>query len=213
MHEPPRDVSLEEDHADESDEPEFDEALDPELGETQFVVEVDLELEQHDVHDVDQDLGIYEGARDVIEPRSVRTVEGMGGKVFDFRETGLCPPNGGRIRPLVMVHHIPVVENAVGLADFQKLANILKGAGRGIQAATDAEGNVALFTRWDELCFGQLGANSLACGVEHMHLKVREKWTEKQMRAAAWCSWRVWKSFNIPAAARNSASRRRTLCG
>jgi len=134
----------------------------------------------------------------VIEPGSVRTVEGMGGKVFDFRGTGLCPPNGGRIRPLVMVQHIPVVENAVGLADFQKLANILKGAGRGIQAATDAEGNVALFTRWDELCFGQLGANSLACGVEHMHLKVREKWTEKQMRAAAWCSWRVWKSFNIP---------------
>jgi hypothetical protein len=60
MPEPPRDVSLDEDHGDESDEPEFDEALDPELGETQFVVEFDLEMEQHDIHDVDQELGIYE---------------------------------------------------------------------------------------------------------------------------------------------------------
>jgi hypothetical protein len=59
MPELPRDVSLEEDHGDESGEPEFDEALDPELGETEFVVEVDLEMEQHDMHDVDQDLGIY----------------------------------------------------------------------------------------------------------------------------------------------------------
>jgi hypothetical protein len=56
----PSDVSLEEDHGDEQDEPEFDEALDPELGETQFVVEVDLELEQRDIHEVDHDLGIYE---------------------------------------------------------------------------------------------------------------------------------------------------------
>jgi len=60
MPDPPRDVSLEEDHGDESDEPEFDEALDPELGETQFVVEVDLELEQRDVHEVDDELGLSE---------------------------------------------------------------------------------------------------------------------------------------------------------
>ena len=33
MTDPPRDISLDEDHGDESDEPEFDEALDPELGE------------------------------------------------------------------------------------------------------------------------------------------------------------------------------------
>jgi hypothetical protein len=54
------DVSLDEDHGDESNEPELDEALDPELGETQFVVEVDLELERRDVHEVDQDVGIFE---------------------------------------------------------------------------------------------------------------------------------------------------------
>lgn len=133
------------------------------------------------------------------EPRSVRTVPGMGGKVFDFRETGLCPPNpGGRFRPLVMVHHIPVVKQAPGLADFQKLGGILVGRGVAIQASTDAEGNVSLFSRWDEKCFGHLGANSVACGIEHMHFKVKEEWTEGQMRAAAWCSWRVWKSFGIP---------------
>ena len=57
--EPPRDVSLEEDHGDESDEPEFDEALDPERGETEFRVD-DGELEQVDMHEVDHDLGIYE---------------------------------------------------------------------------------------------------------------------------------------------------------
>jgi hypothetical protein len=135
----------------------------------------------------------------VTEPVSVKTVPGMGGKVFDFRGTGLLPPKpGGPIRPLVFVHHIPVVENAVGLADFEKLASILKGGGLAIQAATDAEGNVALFSRLDEKCFGHLGANHLACGAEHMHLDVNEKWTEKQMRAAAWLSHRAWRSFGIP---------------
>jgi N-acetylmuramoyl-L-alanine amidase-like protein len=131
------------------------------------------------------------------EPRSVRTIPGMGGQVFDYRGTGLCPPNGGRIRPLLLVHHIPVVQNAVGLADFQKLGDVLRGQGLAIQMATDAEGNVALFTRMDEFCNGHLGANQLACGIEHMHLTEGEEWTEEQMRAAAWCSHRVWNSFGI----------------
>jgi hypothetical protein len=123
----------------------------------------------------------------------------MGGKVFDYRGTGLCPPNGGRIRPLVMVHHIPVVHNVTGVADFVTLGQILRGQGLAIQAATDAEGNVALYTRLDEMCFGHRGANQLACGVEHMHFTVNEPWTDKQMRAAAWCAARALKSFGIPA--------------
>ena len=131
-------------------------------------------------------------------PLNVRTIRGMGGKVFDFRNTGLCPPNGGRIRPLVMVHHIPVVPQAKGVADFERLGAILRGQGLAIQAATDSEGNVALFTRFDELCFGHRGANQFACGVEHMHMTVDEPWTEEQMRAAAWCAHRVWKSHGIP---------------
>lgn len=131
------------------------------------------------------------------EPRNVRTVPGMGGKIFDFRKTGLCPPNGGRIRPLVFVHHIPVVPNATGLADFESLGGILRAQGLAIQAATDAEGNVALFTRLDEFCNGHLGANQLACGAEHMHADLDEDWTEEQMRAAAWLSSRAWDSFDI----------------
>jgi hypothetical protein len=122
----------------------------------------------------------------------------MGGKVYDYRGTGLCPPSGGRIRPLIMVHHIPVVAQIGGTADFEKLGDILRGKGLAIQAATDAEGNVALYTRWDQLCFGQRGANQVASGVEHMHLTTAERWTERQMRAAAWCANQVWVNFAIP---------------
>jgi hypothetical protein len=131
------------------------------------------------------------------QPQNARKIPGMGGKVFDFRGTGLCPPNGGRIRPLVMVHHIPVVPNVTGTADFETLGQILRNKGLAIQAATDAEGNVALYTRFDEMCFGQRGANSFACGIEHMHMTVNEPWTEQQMRAAAWCANRAWVSFDI----------------
>jgi len=63
------------------------------------------------------------------EPRSVRDVPGMGGKVFDFRGTGLCPPSGDKIEPLIMVHHIPVVARIPGTADFEKLGKILRGKG------------------------------------------------------------------------------------
>jgi hypothetical protein len=133
----------------------------------------------------------------VTSPRSERTIPGMGGKVFDFRGTGLCPPNGGRIRPLLMVHHIPVVPQQRGIGDLVRLGEILRGQGLAIQAATDAEGNVALYTRFDELCFGHRGANQFACGVEHMHFTVGEDWTENQMRAAAWCANRVWNAFGI----------------
>ena len=61
MDEPARDASMDDDEDDGEDEgPELDEALDPELGETEFVVEVDLELEQREIHEVDEGLGIYE---------------------------------------------------------------------------------------------------------------------------------------------------------
>jgi N-acetylmuramoyl-L-alanine amidase len=133
-------------------------------------------------------------------PKSVRAIPGMGGKVFDFRGTGLCPParGGQRIRPLVMVHHIPEVHQAAGTGDFIKLARILVDGGKSIQASTDGDGNVALFTRWDELCWGQRGANFLGCGVEHMHFSTGKTFSERQMRAAAWCAAQVWISFNIP---------------
>jgi hypothetical protein len=185
------------------DYPELDEALDPEF-EPVFEVEIDPELETRDIHEADEDLEAEEseedapGIRERAAPRSERTIPGMGGKVFDFRGTGLCPPNGGRIRPLLMVHHIPVVPNVKGTSDFVRLGEILRGKGLAIQAATDAEGNVALFTRFDEFCYGHRGANQIACGVEHMHMTVGEPWTEKQMRAAAWCAAQVWLSYGVP---------------
>ena len=186
-----------------ADHPEFDEALDPEF-EPVFEVEVDPELESRDIHEADEDIESEPleepaaAASGRISPRSERTIPGMGGKVFDYRGTGLCNPNGGRMRPLVMVHHIPVVSNVSGTADFVTLGDILRGKGLAIQASTDAEGNVALFTRFDEFCFGHRGANQLGCGVEHMHRTVDEAWTEKQMRAAAWCAAQVWISHAIP---------------
>jgi hypothetical protein len=179
------------------DHPELDEALDPEF-EPVFEVDPDPELEKRDLHEADDDLEDDAFPAPKVTPRSKRTIPGMGGKVFDYRGTGLCPPNGGRIRPLFMVHHIPVVPNVAGTVDFVRLGDILRRKGLGIQAATDAEGNVALYTRFDELCFGHRGANQIACGIEHMHFRVEERWTEKQMRAAAWCAARVWVSFGIP---------------
>jgi hypothetical protein len=183
------------------DRPELDEALDPELDETVFEVEVDPSLEERDIHEADEALAAEEEAPETraprVSPRSTITVPGMG-KVFDFRGTGLCPRSGGRIRPLIMVHHIPVVRNVAGVSDLTRLGEILRAQGLAIQAATDAEGNVALYTRFDELCFGHRGANQFGCGVEHMHMTVGEPWTEKQMRAAAWCAHRVWVSHGIP---------------
>jgi N-acetylmuramoyl-L-alanine amidase len=134
------------------------------------------------------------------QPVKVLDIKGTRGKVFDFRGTGLCPPapGGRRIRPLVMVHHIPVVHQAEGIGDFRKLAEILVGAGKSIQASTDGEGNVALFTHWDQLCWGQKGANFVACGVEHMHFSTAKTFSEAQMKAAAWCANQVWKKHNIP---------------
>lgn len=180
------------------DEQQFDEALDPEV-DAVFEVGIDPSLEERDLHEVDEQLAedLSEEEGRAPEPRSIRAIAGMG-KVYDYRGTGLCPPNGGRIRPLCMVHHIPVVRNAAGTADLVVLGNVLRGQGLAIQAGTDAEGNVALYTRFDELCYGQRGANQFSCGVEHMHWDVGERWTEKQMRAAAWCANQVWESYGIP---------------
>jgi hypothetical protein len=186
------------------DYPDLDEALDPEF-EPVFELDADPKLENRDIHEADDDLETEEREPDeeelrapAFKPRGVRTIPGMGGKVYDYRGTGLCPPNGGRIRPLFMVHHIPVVRNIAGTQDFVILGNILRGKGLAIQAATDAEGNVALYTRFDDFCYGHRGANQIACGVEHMHWDVNEPWPENHMRAAAWCAAQVWVSYSIP---------------
>jgi hypothetical protein len=57
--EPETEIGPDEDEG-EDEGPELDEALDPELGETEFEVVFDLEGEQRDIHEVDESLGIYE---------------------------------------------------------------------------------------------------------------------------------------------------------
>src|SRR4051794_5519346 len=80
------------------DHPDLDEALDPEA-EPVFDVEIDPALETRDIHEADDEiLGSGDVPASRVTARSERSIPGMGGKVFDFRGTGLCPPNGGRIR-------------------------------------------------------------------------------------------------------------------
>lgn len=131
------------------------------------------------------------------EARSVRRIRG-GVQIYDYRGTGLCPPNGGVIRPLVYVHHIPVIKNAAGLSDIYALARVLKAQGLSVQHATDREGNIALFTPMNRLCYHARGANSVSAGCEHMHYSVTEPWSDRQMRAAAWLAVAAERSFGIP---------------
>ena len=41
-----------------------------------------------------------------------------------------------------------------------------------VQFSTDASGNVAMFTKANRLCFQARGANSVSCGIEHMHATI-----------------------------------------
>lgn len=120
------------------------------------------------------------------------------GKVFDYRNTGVLPASGGVIHPLIMVEHIPVIKNVPGQADFLTLARVLKDQGLSLQAATDAEGNVALYNPLNRLCFQARGANQVSCGVEHMHFSINEDWTRKQLCAAGWLWQLAEREFGIP---------------
>jgi hypothetical protein len=120
------------------------------------------------------------------------------GKVFDYRGTGLLPANGGVIQPLIMVEHIPVVRNVDGTGDFRTLASVLRAQGLSLQAATDREGNVALYNNLNRLCFQARGANQVSCGVEHMHMTIGEEWSRKQLRASAWLWQYAEHMFGIP---------------
>lgn len=138
-----------------------------------------------------------------VSPVEVFPVKGMGGKVYDFRGTGLCPPampNGKpvKIKPLIAVEHIPVVRNVPGIGDFVSLANVLRVQGLSLQSATDSEGNVCRYTHLDQLCWQARGGNVLSCGTEHMHLTIGEPWGEKQMRAAAWLAVLALERQGIP---------------
>lgn len=130
--------------------------------------------------------------------RSKRTIRG-GVTVYDYRDTGLCPPNSSRrIEPVIFIDHIPVIRNAAGVGDLETLGRVLKAQGLAVQRATDAEGNVARYTGLTELCYHARGANSIAAGCEHMHYGLDEPWTERQFRAAAFVAWEAMKYAGIP---------------
>lgn len=129
--------------------------------------------------------------------KAIKNLRGAG-KVYDFRGTGVLPPNGGLIHPLIMVEHIPIVPNVEGTADFHALANVLRAQGLSLQAATDREGNVALYNSLNRLCFQAKGANQVSCGVEHMHMTIAEDWSRKQLRASAWLWQFAEREFGIP---------------
>lgn len=132
-----------------------------------------------------------------VQTRARHDVPGMG-TVYDYRDTGLLPANGGRITLEGHVHHIPVMRDQKGADDFIALANVLKVQGLSLQFATDGEGNVCLYNPANVLCFQARGVNSRACGTEHMHLTIGQKWTERQFRAAAWLEWWLERNYGIP---------------
>lgn len=164
------------------------------------------EHEQADIHDADEALNRAIGRdepKQAINARHVQKIPGLSGKVYDFRGTGLCPPvmSGGRpirIRPVLYVQHIPVIHNAKGLGDIITLGNVLRAQGLNVHSGTDAEGNIALYTRQDELCYHARGVNSVSMGTEHMHFGIDEPWTEAQMKAAAYLAWRAWHYEGVP---------------
>ncbi len=139
----------------------------------------------------------------MFSPRMIKKIKG-GVQIWDYRHTGILPANGGRIRPLIMVEHIPVIKQMKGLTDFEVLARVLRGQGLSLQAATDApsEGSdyahVALYNDLDELCYQARGANSLSCGVEHMHANITEPWSRRQLRASAWLWQYAEREYGIP---------------
>lgn len=131
------------------------------------------------------------------KPRVIKELRGAG-RIYDWRNTGLLPPSGGRIRLQIMVEHIPVVPNQAGTGDFIQLANVLRAQNLSLQAATDREGHVALYTHLDRLCWQARGANQVSCGVEHMHMSISEDWSRKQLRASAWLWQYAEHAYGIP---------------
>lgn len=132
-------------------------------------------------------------------PRSLKKLHiavGTTSDVWDYR--GETASNGGIIGLRACVHHIPVIAQSAGHTDLDTLRRVLQAQGLMVQFGTDAEGNVAMYTKANRLCFHARGGNSVTCGIEHMHMTVGEPWSKKQMRAAAWVAQYLEREFDIP---------------
>lgn len=133
--------------------------------------------------------------------KTLKIAGGLTSRIFDYR--GETQPNGGRIELRACVHHIPVIKNQDGRGDLDTLRRVLLDrrpptGGLMVQFGTDAEGNVALYTRANRLCFQARGANQSTCGIEHMHFTTDERWRKRQFRAAAWIAQYLHREFDIP---------------
>lgn len=120
------------------------------------------------------------------------------GWVFDWRGSAWTAPNGGKIKPLVHVVHIPVIPQMAGIADLIRLNEVLTAQGLRVHAATDKDGNVALYAPFDRLCYHARGANQQSCGTENIHLTVNELWSKRQLRAQAWIVNLALEKHGIP---------------
>lgn len=132
-------------------------------------------------------------------PRVLKTLrigKDVRSKVWDYRaETS---PNGGVIALRACVHHIPVIHQAQGRGDLDALRRVLLAQGLMVQFGTDGEGNIALYTRANRLCYHARGANSQTCGIEHMHYLTSEPWSRPQMKSAAWIAQYLERLYGLP---------------
>lgn len=128
--------------------------------------------------------------------KKLHIAEGDTSTVWDYRDE--TSPNGGRIDLRACVWHIPVIKNQDGRGDLDTLRRVLLDQGLMVQFGNDSEGNVAMYTRADRLCYQARGANSYTCGVEQMHYTTGEEWSRKQLRASAWIAQYLEREFDIP---------------
>lgn len=128
--------------------------------------------------------------------KTLKIAEGQTSKIWDYRKE--TSPNGGVIPIRACVHHIPVIHQMPGRADLDALRRVLLAQGLMVQFGTDGEGNIALYTRANRLCWQARGGNSVTCGIEHMHFLVSEDWSKKQIRAAAWIAQYLEREFHLP---------------
>lgn len=128
--------------------------------------------------------------------KKLRIADGHTSNVWDYRNE--TQPNGGQINLGICVHHIPVIKNVKGRDDLDTLRRVLVQQGLMVQFGTDAEGNVAMYTKANRLAYHARGANSVSCGIEHMHYETGEAWTKRQMRAAGWIAQYLEREFKIP---------------
>lgn len=127
----------------------------------------------------------------------LKDIRGIG-KVYDWRDSSWTPANGGRINLYGFTHHIPVIRNVDGIADFITLRNVLVAQGLMVQSTTDRDGNIGLFTPFNYLCYHNKGGNQVFTGCEHMHYLTSEDWSKQQLRAMAWLIQLCERKHDVP---------------